>query len=402
MVSRLPHPTDVLRIPAEIHSNRRARSVVAVTPYPARGYYTWEPIAGAPYSQQKLHLVSSDHYNQRYFLLRFRCIFCCMEMTRAIAALADYTAGQWGLVTAAQSRAVGVGNVTLLRLVEAGLLVRVRHGVYQLTASEESAHLPEKSAWLALRPAVAGWGRPKLDPDGGVLSHRSAALLHGVGELITERIEITVPRRRTTRDREILLRQRELSEDEVTLVDGLPVTTVERTVVDLLDEHVDASHIGQILHEADRQGWLDLEVLAGRVGRFCRRYGVKGRDGRALIEHLLATVQAEPSLAEQTLVHLLNPSALRVSDAAAKALLPAISQAVASNFTVPNATAFREMQNTLAQSGLLQAQMSALQSALRPAITQLLEQQRVTDTAPPLRRALSEDPMQPAHRDEDQ
>lgn len=312
-----------------------------------------------------------------------------MEMKQAITTLADYTAGQWGLVTAAQANAAGVVNVTLQRLVEAGLLIRVRHGIYQLTASEESANLPEKSAWLALRPAVAGWDRPQLDPDGGVLSHRSAALLHGVGELVADRIEITVPRRRTTRDREILLRQRELSEAEVTLVDGLPVTTVERTVIDLLDEHVDASHAGQILHEADRNGLLDLEALAGRIGRFCRRYGVKGRDGHELIEHLLGTVQAEPSRRG-------------ISDAAARALMPMLSQALASNVAIQNAAPSRTMLNTLARSGPLQAQLNALQAALGPAVTPHRAFRALTDIAPQLQRAVSENHMQAAHRDEDQ
>lgn len=288
-----------------------------------------------------------------------------MKMMQAVTALADYTAGQWGLVTAAQANSAGVVNVTLQRLVEAGLLVRVRHGIYQLTASEESANLPEKSAWLALRPAVAGWDRPQLDPDGGVLSHRSAALLHGLGELVAERIEITVPRRRTTRDREVLLRQRQLSQDEVTLIDGLPVTTVERTVMDLLDEHVDGSHIGQILHEADQQNLLDLETLAGRVGPFCRRYGVKGRDGHALIKHLLATVHPGPSPAEQALalvqlLNSLNTTNTRkfLSDAAKAIGRPTISPAVA-------AAAL----NTLTQSSSLHAQRNAVQATLGDATT---------------------------------
>ncbi|WP_369678928.1 type IV toxin-antitoxin system AbiEi family antitoxin domain-containing protein [Saccharopolyspora antimicrobica] len=212
-------------------------------------------------------------------------------MVQAITSLGAYTAGQWGLVTAAQAKGAGVDSVTLLRLVDAGLLVRVRHGVYQLAVSEESAHLAEKAAWLALRPAVAGWVRPKLDPDGGVVSHRSAALLQGLGDLVSERIEITVPRRRATRDSEVKLRGRPLDEDEVTRVDGLPVTTVERTVIDLLNDRVDASHMGQIIHEANRRDRLDLDVLAEKVGCFSRRYGVTGRDGHALIEHLLSAVQ---------------------------------------------------------------------------------------------------------------
>lgn len=323
-----------------------------------------------------------------------------MDMRQAVTALADYTAGQWGLVTTAQANAVGVVNVTLQRLVEAGLLVRVRHGIYQLTASEESANLPEKSAWLALHPAVAGWDRPELDPDGGVVSHRSAALLHGLGELVAERIEIIVPRRRTTRDREVLLRQRQLSQDEVTLIDGLPVTTVERTVMDLLDDHVDASHIGQILHEANQRSLLDLEALAGKVGPFCRRYGVKGRDGQALIKHLLATVQPEPTPAEQALalaqlLNTLNTTNTRqfLSEAARAIGRPPISPAVAVNAAALNA---------LTHSGGLHAQRNAIEAALGHAATPYRAFRALHDIGPQLQWATAETHQQREGQGEDQ
>jgi predicted transcriptional regulator of viral defense system len=324
-----------------------------------------------------------------------------MKMVQAISSLADHTAGQWGLVTAAQAKTTGVDSVTLLRLVDAGLLTRIRHGVYQLTASEESAHLAEKAAWLALRPATPGWQRPKLDPDGGVLSHRSAALLHELGDLVTERIEITVPRRRATRDREVQLRERTLSEDEVTLVDGLPVTTVERTVVDLLDDHVDASHIGQILHEASRQDRLDLKTLAERVGRFCRRYGVKGRHGHALIEHLLATVRTEPSRTEQSPVARLlwGTGASPGSDAVARLMrsqldLPQVRAALAdANLTahLDRMTSVRAVIDNLTKhsgmSSSLQAQAAAFRAATEPGAAPHEAFRAFTDLEPQLKRA---------------
>lgn len=323
-----------------------------------------------------------------------------MDMTQAVTTLADYTAGQWGLVTTAQANAVGVVNVTLQRLVEAGLLIRVRHGVYQLTASEESANLPEKSAWLALRPGVAGWDRPQLDPDGGVLSHRSAALLHGLGELVAERIEITVPRRRTTRDREVLLRQRQLRQDEVTLIDGLPVTTVERTVMDLLAEHVDASHIGQVMHEADQRSLLDLEALAGQVGPFCRRYGVKGRNGHALIKHLLATVQPEPSPAEQALAlaQLLNT----LNTTNTRQFLGEAAKAIGRPPISPTVAAQAAALSTLPQSGILDFQSNAIRDALGYAATPYRAFRALHDIAPQLHRATAESPQQREGQGEDQ
>jgi hypothetical protein len=228
-----------------------------------------------------------------------------MDVTRSMNALAEYTAMQWGLVTAAQAKEAEVDSVALARMTEAGLLIRVRRGVYQLTAAEEALHLAEKSAWLALHPTAPAWERPKLDVNGGVVSHRSAARLHDLGELVSRRIEITVPRRRTTRDPEVMLRQRALTDEEITIVDGLPVTSIERTVIDLLDDHADASHIGQILLQAHGRGALDLDAVGPRVSRFSRRYGIKGNNGHALVDHLLSAVTTEPTR-NDLLAHLLR------------------------------------------------------------------------------------------------
>ncbi|RCW43321.1 putative transcriptional regulator of viral defense system [Halopolyspora algeriensis] len=226
-----------------------------------------------------------------------------MKAVRALAELGAYTAGQWGLVTTAQARQVGVGTVTLVRLVDQGLLLRVRHGVYALAVAEETSHLEIKAAWLALRSAVPSWDRPKLDPGGGVVSHRTAALLHDLGDMVADKIEMIVPKRRTLGDA-VRLRPRDLTDDDVTLADGLPVTTVERTVVDLLDDHVDSSHIAPVIHRAWHQDRLDLDRLVARVSPYSRRYGLPADGGRGLLDYLLEQVGDE-SPTEQALTEIL-------------------------------------------------------------------------------------------------
>src|SRR5262245_25626104 len=106
-----------------------------------------------------------------------------MEAGAAINALAAYTADQWGLVTTAQANLAGIDNVTLNRLVSTGFLDHVRRGVYAATAAPEDFLRQHKAVWLLLHPAVPAWSRPKLDPHGGVLSHRSAAQAYQVGDL---------------------------------------------------------------------------------------------------------------------------------------------------------------------------------------------------------------------------
>ncbi|MFS8102884.1 type IV toxin-antitoxin system AbiEi family antitoxin domain-containing protein [Lentzea alba] len=213
-----------------------------------------------------------------------------MEMVRALELLGGYTAGQWGMVTTQQALSSGVDDVTLHRLKAAGLLESVRRGVYAATSAAASDAQVEQAAWLALRPEVAGWSRPPLDPDGGVVSHQSAARLHGLGDLVNARVDITTPRRRTTRDPGVRLRRGDLAEADVTVLDGLPVTTPLRTIYDLLGQRTDASHVATIIRQAVEAGQVRLDELAERIRPHVRAYGAKPPTGKALLELLLAQI----------------------------------------------------------------------------------------------------------------
>jgi predicted transcriptional regulator of viral defense system len=216
-----------------------------------------------------------------------------VKQTEALRLVGAYVADQGGLVTSAQAKIVGVDGVTLRRLVDAGLLERITHGVYGMPAAMAAEHLLERAAWLRLAAGRPGWERKSLDPDGGVLSHRSAAVLHGLGDLAPDIVEIMVPRRRTSRDPNVRLRIARLTDDEVTSVDGLPVTTVERTIVDLLADHADGGHVGDVIADAHRRNLVDLPALSKRVMRFATAYGIRdGGSGRGmkLIRQLLDQV----------------------------------------------------------------------------------------------------------------
>jgi predicted transcriptional regulator of viral defense system len=219
-----------------------------------------------------------------------------MRQLEALRLVGDYAADQGGLVTSAQAKAVGVDGVTLRRMAHAGLLEHVTHGVYGVSAAMTAEHQLERAAWLRLAPGRPGWERKPLDSDSGVLSHRSAAVIHGVGDLVTDTVEITVPRRRTSREPNVRLRIATLTDSDVTTVAGLPVTTVERTIVDLLADHTDGGHMGDVIAEAHGRNLVDLSALAQRVAPFASAYGVRdGADrGRELIARLLDHQPAAP------------------------------------------------------------------------------------------------------------
>jgi hypothetical protein len=214
-----------------------------------------------------------------------------MEMGRALELLGTFTAEQWGMVTSRQAEDLRVDGVTLHRLERAGYLDRVRRGVYAATTATVTEARDEQAAWLALNPSEPAWKRPPLDTDGGVLSHQSAARLHGLGELVNDRIALTTPRRRTSRDPDLWFKIARLTAEDVTRIDGLPVTTALRTICDLLDQHVDGSHVATIIRQAVEANLVQLDVLAEHIGPFALRYGVRRPgDGEALLEQLLIQI----------------------------------------------------------------------------------------------------------------
>lgn len=222
-----------------------------------------------------------------------------MSSTSAVVARTfRIAAGQWGLLTTAQAGQVGVTRLQLARMADAGILERVDHGVYATTSSPID-HLVLRATWLALSPGRSAEERLADPVNAGVVSHASAAGLHRLGDLLDDEPEITFPHRKQSR-RGVRLHRRDLADGDVTVVDGLPVTTVERTVEDLLRDGADPDHVAQIVGQALRRGTVDMTRLASRLEPSARRYGQP--DGQALIEHLLDVVGLSPTALAHELV----------------------------------------------------------------------------------------------------
>lgn len=201
--------------------------------------------------------------------------------------LADIAAGQWGLVTTPQARAAGFSRMQLSRLNRAGLLTRLSHGVYALRGSMGEENLDLAAAWLSLEPARLAHERLADLRDGPVVSHASAASLHGLGDLDADRHEFTTATRKQTRRPDVRLHRGDLDENGVTRRGGLPVTTPARTIADLLADNHDTGHVAGVLADAVRTHQIELDDLAARVGPHAARLGFPRGDGQALVRHLL-------------------------------------------------------------------------------------------------------------------
>jgi hypothetical protein len=204
-------------------------------------------------------------------------------------------AEQWGMVTSVQAGAVVVSRNDLSRLVADGALEPVvgASRVYRLAGAPPDPVLDGlRAAWLQLGDAQTASERLRL-PD-AVVRGRSATVAHRLGDLLAEVHEFYVTSRRQLRRRDVQMRVRpELPPVDRTVVDGLPVTTVARTVVDLLAEAEDASAVSRICQDAVRAGMLDVETLARAVEPYASAYGVG--TGSGLAELLLG----EPAVSQE-------------------------------------------------------------------------------------------------------
>lgn len=66
--------------------------------------------------------------------------------------VAGIAAGQWGMFTTAQAAAVGVSRLEVARLVDAGLVRRIRQGVYVMPGVPSDAFEDVRAEWLATDP----------------------------------------------------------------------------------------------------------------------------------------------------------------------------------------------------------------------------------------------------------
>jgi very-short-patch-repair endonuclease len=181
--------------------------------------------------------------------------------------LSELAARQRGLVTQAQARELGIGPNAVARRLQSGEWVRVLPTVYRLAAVPPSGRQAALAATL--------WAGP-----GSVVSHASAGVLWGIDGVLTTRVELWVPRR--LRSDLVQVHQGVIANRDRRLLDGIPITSVARTIVDLAavldDEPLDAA-IDDVLH----RGKTTLDALRTRVAAA----SVGKRAGASLLAKLL-------------------------------------------------------------------------------------------------------------------
>jgi very-short-patch-repair endonuclease len=179
--------------------------------------------------------------------------------------IARIAARQHGVIARGQLLELGLGKGAIQRRLAAGKLHRLYAGVYSVGHSV----LPARASFIA---AVLACG------PGALLSHRSAAELWGLMHSSGRRIDVIVAGNgRHSSDRLCLHRARNLHPEDHATLDGIPVTSLARTLLDLAAV-VPPRVLERAVEEAERLRLFDLRAVERLLER---SRGHRGR--RALI-----------------------------------------------------------------------------------------------------------------------
>ncbi len=150
------------------------------------------------------------------------------------------------LVTTDDARRVGVSPTALRAMAHRGVAERVSQGVYRLRLVPVGDHDELMHAAL--------WPRGQ-----GVISHDSALDLWDICDISPAKLHVTVPavaRIRRDAPNGYVVHVRTLDSADVTRVDGIPVVTARRAILDGIERHLSGHLIDQAVHVARRTGLI--------------------------------------------------------------------------------------------------------------------------------------------------
>ena len=183
-----------------------------------------------------------------------------------------------GLLTSKEARSAGIQDSVLVRLAQRGRLERMSRGVYRI------AHFPA-DRFAQYREAVL-WAKASNGPEHVALSHDTALLLYGISDANPARVSLTVPpsaRLRRVWPQWIAIHRANLTPEEIVEHEGMPVTTVERSVMDVLSSTRRTDLARQAVADAVRDGLIG-KTEANRLRRSFAR----------LIDHSESTIGDTP------------------------------------------------------------------------------------------------------------
>lgn len=175
-----------------------------------------------------------------------------LDMRRALNEVAFRQAG---FFTSTQARGIGYTAQSQKYHADRGTWVRVERGLYRL-ADWPSDESDSYTRWYV-------WGERE-----GVLSHDSAAAIHGLGDLDPHSVHLTFPTARRTRLSGVTLHDADIPAADVTERAPVRLTTPTRTVLDLADSPITQEQFSELLGDSLDRGMSKAATLVARADDF--------------------------------------------------------------------------------------------------------------------------------------
>jgi very-short-patch-repair endonuclease len=159
--------------------------------------------------------------------------------------IAEVAGRQHGVISRDQLLELGLGKDSVDRRLSAGRLIPIHRGIYAVGHRNRSW----ESIWMA---AVLAGG------EGALLARRTASAAWGIRRS-EGRPEVAIPRQRRAR-RGIVFHRSRVPADERTTHNGIPITTVPRTILDMATV-LDVRGIERAINEAEiKRLWDELSL----------------------------------------------------------------------------------------------------------------------------------------------
>lgn len=221
-----------------------------------------------------------------------------MKEQSAILKLEEIAASQWGMFTTAQAQKMGVRRNEIARLAANGRIEPLCYGVYHFTAGAEPEQLFLKAHWLAVFPDELAYERLRKSEPDAVVAGITAAWALGAGDFHASPYTFIVDGRKQTKREDVRYFKQRISEVDFVYVDGIPVTSFERTVYDLLRTGEDPDLVDGFMQDAAWKGKhaFDLDRLGSFLSPLAERFGFGRRKGVEFAANLLARNTAAAQL----------------------------------------------------------------------------------------------------------
>lgn len=172
--------------------------------------------------------------------------------------IADWQAGYF---TARQAREAGYGYRLQHYHRERGHWIPVGHGLFRMSRYPEGEDEDLVRLYL--------WSRDREGEPQAVVSHETALRLHGLSDLMPEKVHLSVPKGFRKRPPiGIVLHKSDLSEADVEHRNGFRVTTPLRTVLDIArSREVSPEHLESAVRDAVARGLVRRKRLKEELSR---------------------------------------------------------------------------------------------------------------------------------------